>query len=99
MKKESSPVVDRPKNNLFHSNGNHHWSRKESPVFDPADYILYGYPHLRNRMYMKPENFWCFNKENLQRSEMGRGGIHDSPIFEGRSAREMFKSKSTRVHS
>lgn len=72
---------------------------KESPVFNPADYIFQGYPHLRNRIYdNKPENWWQLQRDDTQRYEQRRG-VYNSPIFEKKSDNGMFKSKSTCVRS
>ncbi|KAK4786910.1 hypothetical protein SAY86_010743 [Trapa natans] len=53
-------------------------AKKESPVFDPSNYVLDGYPHMRTRV--KNTNlgeFWSFRGiEN----KMG-----DSPIFMGKT--------------
>ncbi|KAJ0035557.1 hypothetical protein Pint_24443 [Pistacia integerrima] len=75
-----------------------HRTPKESPIFNPSDYCFQGYPHLRNRIYMKPDDFWYFHRESTHKYGKGRE-VHDSPIFENRSEREMYKSKSTCVRS
>lgn len=84
-----------PSSNLFQNHGR---TKKESPIFDPSDYLFQGYPHLRNRMSEKPDNFWYFNRETMHLYDQARG-IYDSPIFESRPERRMFKSKSTCVRS
>ncbi|KAF8093259.1 hypothetical protein N665_0385s0008 [Sinapis alba] len=38
---EETPVLGIPNQNRFN---------KESPVFNPSDYMLWGYPHVRNRV-------------------------------------------------
>lgn len=39
---EETPVYGIPNQNRF---------KKESPVFNPSDYRLWGYPHVRNRVF------------------------------------------------
>lgn len=64
-------------------------TQKESPVFNPSNYKCQSYPHLRTQIYKNNmDKFWYF----------GRGKC-DSPIFEVKSDRGTFKSKSTCVHS
>lgn len=77
---------------------NHHKTRKESPIFNPSDYRFQGYPHLRSRIYMKPGNFWYFHGESIHKYGKERE-VHDLPIFESRSDRGMYKSKSTCLRS
>ncbi|XP_021674206.2 uncharacterized protein LOC110660271 isoform X2 [Hevea brasiliensis] len=72
-------------------------SRRESPIFDPTDYIFEGYPHTRNRIYKKPEDV-CYSKKRNS-SNYDQETAYDSPIFENRPHREMFKAKSTCVGS
>lgn len=40
---EETPVYGIPNQNRF--------KKKESPVFNPSDYRLWGYPHVRNRVF------------------------------------------------
>ncbi|TXG71663.1 hypothetical protein EZV62_000242 [Acer yangbiense] len=92
------PSLVHPSENLFRSNTLDR-IRKESPIFDPSDYIFQGYPHLRNRINGKPDDCWYFHKENTQKCKQGRG-MPDTPIFENRTDKgRMFKSKSTCVRS
>lgn len=93
-RKES--LLVNPSSNLFQ---NRHRNQKETPIFDPSDYLFQGYPHLRNRMFIQPQNFWYFQRENMQKCDQARGMFYDSPIFESRPERRMFKSKSTCVRS
>ncbi|CAN8260227.1 unnamed protein product [Cochlearia groenlandica] len=46
---EETPVFGIPKLNRFN---------KESPVFDPSDYRLYGYPHVRNLVFDNDLSDW-----------------------------------------
>ncbi|KAL5785138.1 hypothetical protein ACOSQ2_007530 [Xanthoceras sorbifolium] len=95
--RQESSLVNPSPMNLFRSNTLSR-TRKESPIFDPSDYIFQGYPHLRNRIYKKPENCWYLHRENTQKCEQGIG-MYGSPIFENRSEKGMYKSKSTCVRS
>ncbi|KAM1499052.1 hypothetical protein ACFX1X_022135 [Malus domestica] len=72
---------------------------KESPVFNPSEHKVQGYPHLRARIYEKPMKFWQLRAgHHVVNYEQGRAG-YDSPVFEVRSDRGMFKSRSTCVRS
>ncbi|KAL9410239.1 hypothetical protein AB3S75_044076 [Citrus x aurantiifolia] len=93
-RKES--LLVNPSSNLFQSR---HRTQKETPVFDPSDYLFQGYPHLRNRMFIKPQSFWYFPRENMEKCDEASGMCYDSPIFESRPQRGMFKSKSTCIRS
>ncbi|CAN6726530.1 unnamed protein product [Malus baccata var. baccata] len=72
---------------------------RESPVFNPSDHKVQGYPHLRARIYEKSKNFWQLRTgHHVLNYEQGRGS-YDSPVFEVRSDSGMFKSRSTCVRS
>lgn len=86
-----------PSDCLLSSNP-HSATHKESPVFNPTDYVFQGYPHLRTRILKKPDNFWYLAGLGLK-CESGREKCYDSPIFEVRSERGSFRSKSACVHS
>ncbi|XP_022722787.1 uncharacterized protein LOC111279966 [Durio zibethinus] len=96
LSRRESPVFN-PSNNLCQSKIKHK-SQGETPIFEPSDYPLQGYPHLRNQIHKKPESFWHFQRGNVQT----RGKYH-SPIFENASGTGMFrgmlKSKLLCIHS
>ena len=76
----------------------------ESPVFDPSDYLLKGYPHIRTRIYRKPENFWDLQREDALNNYGGQGTVkgrsyHDFPVFEKRSERGILKESAACVYS
>lgn len=96
-RKESSSSLFNLPANLFRSNSQRR-NYKETPTFNPSDYVFEGYPHVRTRMYKKPDSFWYFQAGHGLNCERGRGK-YDSPIFEVRSEREAFRSKSACVHS
>ncbi|KAF3456284.1 hypothetical protein FNV43_RR00934 [Rhamnella rubrinervis] len=93
-RKESS--LFSPSDYLNSQSGTH----KESPIFNPSDYAFRGYPHQRTRIQYKPDNFWYFLQagHGLKR-ERGSEKCYDSPIFEVRSGRGAFRSKSACVQS
>ncbi|KAK0581071.1 hypothetical protein LWI29_009633 [Acer saccharum] len=70
------PSLMNPSENLFRSNTLSK-TRKESPIFDPSDYIFQGYPHLRNRINGKPEDCWYLeakkNKHKKAKTEENLG--------------------------
>ncbi|XWS08548.1 hypothetical protein CRYUN_Cryun40dG0012000 [Craigia yunnanensis] len=96
LSRRESPLFN-PSNNLYQSKIKHK-SQRETPIFEPSDYLFQGYPHLRNKIYKKPESYWHLQRGSVQ----GRGKYH-SPIFENQSAtgifRGMLKSKSVSIHS
>ncbi|PON61967.1 Terminal organelle assembly protein [Parasponia andersonii] len=94
-RKESSPFS--PSSCLLRSKS-HSGSRKESPIFNPSDYVFEGYPHVRSRVYKKADKFWFFQTGHVLNCDRDRGKF-DSPIFEVRPERGLYKSKSACVHS
>ncbi|XP_065860175.1 pre-mRNA-splicing factor cwf23 [Euphorbia lathyris] len=72
--------------------------RRESPIFNPSDYVLEGYPHIRNRIYMKPEEVW-YSRRQSSSSFPQRKTKYDSPIFENRSVTRICKSEPACVSS
>ncbi|KAG5240864.1 dnaJ subfamily member [Salix suchowensis] len=71
---------------------------KESPVFDPSNYLFKGYPHIRTRIYRKPDNFWdTLNNYGGQGTVAGRS-CHDFPVFEKRSERGILKESAACVY-
>lgn len=87
-----------PSSCLLRSNS-HSGSHKECPIFNPSDYVFEGYPHIRSRVYKKPDNnFWFLQTRQVLNCERSRGKW-DYPIFEVRPERGIFKSNSTCVHS
>ncbi|KAE8704535.1 putative Penguin [Hibiscus syriacus] len=72
---------------------------RESRVFVPSDYVLEGYPHMRDQMNKKSERIW-----ELKRASVDERGRHHSPIFQNSSEtggmfRGMLKSRSVSIHS
>ncbi|EXC23286.1 Chaperone protein dnaJ 49 [Morus notabilis] len=96
-RKERESSLFPPPDCIFRSNSQRAASHKESPIFNPSDYKFEGYPHVRNRVYKKPDNLWFLQTGNILNCE-ARGKC-DTPIFEVRSDRGIFKSKSACVHS
>ncbi|GMI64548.1 hypothetical protein like AT3G06778 [Hibiscus trionum] len=67
-------------------------TERETPVFEPSDYVFQGYPHLRDQIYKKSERFW-----ELQRPSVEERGRYHSPIFQNSGA--MLKSRSVCIRS
>ncbi|KAK9288961.1 hypothetical protein L1049_017432 [Liquidambar formosana] len=95
---KESPLFNHPSDCLFKGSYFNQGTRKESPIFNPSDYLFPGYPHLRTRIYKKPENLWYLQTGNTQNYEHGRAK-YDYPVFEIRSERRPFKSKNTCLYS
>ncbi|KAI5446459.1 hypothetical protein KIW84_014332 [Lathyrus oleraceus] len=55
-------------------------SKKESPVFNPSNYIYQSNPHPRGNLYKNPNTFWCLKTENAVHRD--KGDAKASPIFE-----------------
>ncbi|KAL6193708.1 hypothetical protein ACLB2K_034792 [Fragaria x ananassa] len=92
-----------PPSYVFQSNFNPRLSR-ETPVFNPSDHVVQGYPHLRTRIYDKDKSrsFWCLRTgHHMLNCEQGRDSraTYDSPVFEVRSDSGILKSRSTCVRS
>ncbi|KAM5568885.1 dnaJ-related protein rsp1 [Rosa sericea] len=92
-----------PPSYVSQSNSNPRLSR-ETPVFNPSDHVVQGYPHLRTRIYDKDKSrsFWCLRTgHHILNYEQGRASraTYDSPVFEVRSERGILKSRSTCVRS
>lgn len=101
--RKEAPLFKPSDNCHFHSN-TRSVTRKESPVFDPSDYLLKGYPHIRTRIYRKPENFWDLQREDTLNNYGGQGTVtgrsyHDFPVFEKRSGRGTLKESAACVYS
>ncbi|EEF45593.1 uncharacterized protein LOC8278783 [Ricinus communis] len=94
--RNESPIFN-PTDHLYQSNTRCR-SRRESPIFDPSDYLFEGYPHVRNRVYKKPDDVWFSQKQNSSNYAKGTAR-YDCPIFENRSDRGMLKTKSACVSS
>ncbi|XP_050216567.1 meiotically up-regulated gene 184 protein [Mercurialis annua] len=95
-RRNESPIFS-PSDNLYRSNIRCRLPR-ESPVFNPSDYLFGGYPHVRNRVYNKPDDIWYPRRENPP--NYGKGtSRYDCPIFENRSDRGLFNPKSACVSS
>lgn len=93
--RKESPLFN-PPSYLFPSNQR---TQKESPIFNPSDYSFQGYPHLRTRIYKKPENYWYLQTGNIMKCEPGSWRNNDTPIFEVRSESAILRSKSTCMRS
>ncbi|KAG6597554.1 hypothetical protein SDJN03_10734, partial [Cucurbita argyrosperma subsp. sororia] len=76
----------------------HHINHKESPIFNPSDYVSQGYPHFRTRIHPKPQNFRCFRSGNSLKYEQGRGQF-EYPLFEVRSESFHLQKQSAFVYS
>ncbi|KAJ9181870.1 hypothetical protein P3X46_005917 [Hevea brasiliensis] len=94
--RKGSPLFNAP-DHLYQSNTRCR-SRKESPIFDPSDYLFAGYPHNRNRVYEKPEDVRYSQRQNSSNQDQ-ETARYDSPIFENRPHRRIFKTKSACVGS
>lgn len=96
-RKERESSLFSPADCLLRSNSQRA-THKESPVFNPSDYRFEGYPHVRNRVHKKPDNFWFLQTGHAFNCERATAKC-DTPIFEVRSDRGIFKSKSAYVQS
>ncbi|KAH0992999.1 hypothetical protein GBA52_004482 [Prunus armeniaca] len=74
-------------------------SSRESPIFNPSDHKVQGYPHLRTRIHSKPQNFWHLRTGHQVLNYEPSRATYDSPVFEVRSDKAFFKSRSTCVRS
>ncbi|KAF8392642.1 hypothetical protein HHK36_022991 [Tetracentron sinense] len=72
--------------------------RKESPIFNPSDYLFQGYPHHRTPIYKKHEDPWYLPTRNIRNYDQGRGKC-DSPIFKIKSETRPFQIKSACLSS
>ncbi|KAK7264668.1 hypothetical protein RJT34_32278 [Clitoria ternatea] len=82
---------------LIHRSKSLHSFEKESPVFNPSDYLYQGYPHLRSHIYKNNSTFWYLQRNSMLHNSKG-GAPHTSPVFEVKS-RNMFSSKFAFVPS
>ncbi|KAG6766570.1 hypothetical protein POTOM_030658 [Populus tomentosa] len=101
--RKEAPLFKPSDNCHFHSN-TRSVTPMESPVFDPSDYLLKGYPHIRTRIYRKPENFWDLQREDALNNYGGQGTVkgrsyHDFPVFEKRSERGILKESAACVYT
>ncbi|CAK7333283.1 unnamed protein product [Dovyalis caffra] len=99
--RKEAPLFEPSDNYLFQSN-TRCVTQKESPVFDPSNHLFKGYPHIRNRIYRKPENFSDLQREDILNKYGGQGSrrsYHDFPVFELRSDRGMLKESAACVYS
>ncbi|WCJ23423.1 Chaperone DnaJ-domain superfamily protein [Euphorbia peplus] len=93
-----SPLFN-PSENLYHRTNDFRCGlRRESPIFNPSDYVFEGYPHVRNRVFTKPEEVW-YSRRQSSSSYHQRKSKCDSPIFDHRSVNRIFKSGSACVSS
>ncbi|KAI5415702.1 uncharacterized protein LOC127073260 [Lathyrus oleraceus] len=70
---------------------------KETPVFDPSDYLYQGYPHMRGFVNKNCSMFWYLQTNNMVQNER-RGARHSSPVFEVKR-RSMFSNQFAFVPS
>ncbi|XP_047149662.1 J protein JJJ2 [Vigna umbellata] len=82
---------------FLHRSKSLHRFEKETPVFNPSDYLYQGYPHLRSNIYKNSSTFWYLQRNSMLHSEKG-GALHASPVFEVQS-RSLFASKFAFVPS
>ncbi|XP_008438915.1 uncharacterized protein LOC103483872 [Cucumis melo] len=79
----------------------HHRNYKETPIFNPSDYVCQGYPHFRTRIHPKARSFRCFRSGNALKYEQGRGK-YEYPVFEISSSRSesfLLQKQSAFVYS
>nr|KJB34657.1 hypothetical protein B456_006G077100 [Gossypium raimondii] len=101
MSRKESPTFKPSANSVGgHESRIKHKIERESPVFEPPEYGIQGYPHLRDQIWNKSERFW-----ELQRRSVEEGGKYHSPVFQNSSSqtggmfRGMIKSRSVCIHS
>ncbi|ESW26311.1 hypothetical protein PHAVU_003G108500 [Phaseolus vulgaris] len=82
---------------FLHRSKSLHRYEKETPVFDPSDYLYQGYPHLRSNIYKNSSTFWYLQRNSMHHNEKG-GALHASPVFEVQS-RSLFAGKFAFVPS
>ncbi|XP_057729486.1 meiotically up-regulated gene 184 protein [Arachis stenosperma] len=95
MSRKESPPYN-PVGYLQRSKSLHRFDR-ETPVFNPSDYLYQGYPHLRSNVYKNSSTYWYLQTESMLHNAR-EGAQHGSPIFEVKS-RSMFTSKFAQVPS
>lgn len=89
----SSSIFNPPPGAWFH-----HRNLKETPIFNPSDYVCQGYPHFRTRIHSKPQSFRCFRTGNTLKYEQARGK-YEHPVFEVRSESFLLQKQSAFVCS
>ncbi|MED6127301.1 hypothetical protein PIB30_086801 [Stylosanthes scabra] len=72
---------------------------KETPVFNPSNYLYQGYPHHRRKNHVNhkdcySENFWYLQQKNNAGSDK-----FASPVFEVETQRSMFSRKFAPIPS
>ncbi|RZC04470.1 Chaperone protein dnaJ 49 isoform B [Glycine soja] len=75
MSRKASPSYD-PVGFLHRSKSLHRFE-KETPVFNPSDYLHQGYPHLRSNIYKNSSTFWYLQRNSMLHNEKG-GALHAS---------------------
>ncbi|KAL1320866.1 dnaJ-related protein rsp1-like [Arachis ipaensis] len=80
------------------NNNNKHRVEKETPVFNPSNYLYQGYPHRRNHVNKDySEKFWYLQQETnaVQSNNYSKGGSDkfSSSVFEAETQRSMFSRK------
>ncbi|CAK8563727.1 unnamed protein product [Lathyrus sativus] len=74
-----------------------HKFEKETPVFDPSDYLCRGYPHTRGFVNKNSSMFWYLQTNSMVQNE-ARGARYSSPVFEVKR-RSMFSNEFAFVPS
>lgn len=70
---------------------------KETPVFNPSDYLYQDYPHMRGLVNKNSSMFWYLRTNSIVKNEK-RGARASSPIFEVKR-RSMFSNQFAFVPS
>jgi len=102
LSRKETPLFKPSENYQFQSNTRCVSQKAESPVFDPSNYLFTGYPHIRNRIYEKPENFSDLKRGDVLNRYGGHGegrSYNDFPVFEMRSDGGMLKESAACVYS
>ncbi|KAH8494942.1 hypothetical protein H0E87_018208 [Populus deltoides] len=102
LSRKETPLFKPSENYQFQSNTRRVSQKAESPVFDPSNYLFTGYPHIRNRIYEKPENFSDLKRGDVLNRYGGHGegrSYNDFPVFETRSDGGMLKESAACVYS
>ncbi|KAK7387938.1 hypothetical protein VNO78_22737 [Psophocarpus tetragonolobus] len=97
MSRKESPLHNDNPAGLLHRSKSLHRFEKETPVFNPSDYLYQGYPHLRSNIYDNSSTFWYLQRNSALHNEKG-GVLHASPVFEVKS-RSLFASRFAFVPS
>ncbi|KAJ6770940.1 CHAPERONE DNAJ-DOMAIN SUPERFAMILY PROTEIN [Salix koriyanagi] len=102
LPRKETPLFKPSENYRFQSNTRWVSQKAESPVFDPSNYLFKGYPHIRNRIYKRPESFPDLKRGDMLNKYGGHGkgrSYNDFPVFEMRSDGGMLKESASWVYS